>query len=78
MQKTQLTWGELNVIRYSLYSDELDIAEKITEARSKGGNTEGLEITLGNLRDLRDKVKKMMSEINEETWDKIRNWKGTN
>lgn len=78
MQKTQLTWGELNVIRYSLYSDELDIAEKITEARSKGENTEGLEITLGNLRDLRDKVEKMMSEINEETWDKIRNWKGTN
>lgn len=78
MQKTQLTWDELNVIRYSLYSDELDVAEKITEARSKGGNTEGLEITLGNLRDLRDKVKKMMSEINEETWDKIRNWKGTN
>lgn len=78
MQKTQLTWDELNVIRYSLYSDELDVAEKITEARSKGGNTEGLEITLGNLRDLKDKVKKMMSEINEETWDKIRNWKGTN
>lgn len=71
MQKTQLTWGELEKIWYSLYDNRLNVDKMITEARARGENTKGMEKTWDNLKKLGDKVCKMMAEANEEDLRKL-------
>lgn len=63
MQKTQLTWDELEDIYYSLYSNRLAVVEMMNSAKARGEKTKGMENTIDNLKKLGDKVYKMMVEM---------------